>query len=40
MSDDCAVAGASPVTMTVRTPKVCSSDMREIKSARGGSLQV
>ena len=33
-----AVAGASPVTMTVRTPNVLSSEIREIESARGGSL--
>jgi len=34
-----AVAGASPVTMTVRTPKVLSFEIREIESSRGGSLR-
>ena len=33
-----AVAGASPVTMTVRTPSAFSSEMREAESGRGGSL--
>ncbi len=33
-----AVAGASPVTMTVRTPNVLSSEIREVESLRGGSL--
>jgi hypothetical protein len=33
-----AVAGASPVTMTVRTPSALSSEIRESESSRGGSL--
>ena len=33
-----AVAGASPVTITVRTPNACSSLTRAAESARGGSL--
>ena len=33
-----AVAGASPVTITVRTPKPCSSVTSLAESARGGSL--
>ena len=34
-----AVAGASPVTITVRTPSPFNSEMREIESVRGGSLR-
>ena len=34
-----AVAGASPVTMTVRTPNVRNSVMSAAESARGGSLR-
>ena len=34
-----AVAGASPVTITVRTPKVRSSVIIAAESARGGSLR-
>ena len=33
-----AVAGASPVTITVRTPKPCNSVTSAAESARGGSL--
>ena len=33
-----AVAGASPVTITVRTPRVLSSEMSDAESVRGGSL--
>jgi hypothetical protein len=33
-----AVAGASPVTMTVRTPSAVNSEIREAESMRGGSL--
>ena len=33
-----AVAGASPVTITVRTPSVCNSLTSAAESARGGSL--
>src|SRR5580704_4003328 len=33
-----AVAGASPVTMTVRTPSPCNSLMSAAESERGGSL--
>ena len=33
-----AVAGASPVTITVRTPKPCNSATSAAESARGGSL--
>ena len=33
-----AVVGASPVTMTVRTPRVSSSLIRAAESERGGSL--
>ena len=33
-----AVAGASPVTITVRTPSPCNSLMSAAESARGGSL--
>ena len=33
-----AVAGASPVTMTIRAPSVLSSEIREAESDRGGSL--
>ena len=34
-----AVAGASPVTMTARTPSVCSSVINAAESGRGGSLR-
>jgi hypothetical protein len=34
-----AVAGASPVTMTVRTPSVCNSVISAAESVRGGSLR-
>ena len=34
-----AVAGASPVTMTVRTPNVRNSVMSAAESDRGGSLR-
>jgi hypothetical protein len=33
-----AVAGASPVTMTVRKPSAFNSEMSEAESVRGGSL--
>ena len=33
-----AVAGASPVTITVRTPRAFNSVMRAVESDRGGSL--
>jgi len=34
-----AVAGASPVTIAVRTPSPFNSEIREIESVRGGSLR-
>ncbi len=33
-----AVAGASPVTMSVRTPRACSSAISAAESDLGGSL--